>query len=106
MSGDNENEAQAISGLLAKVNRMRSATGAAAILIHHPGKNEALGMRGSSSLFAAMDLVIRIEREKDACDRFVVIEKAKTGSRGHLRPTLSSGLGSASTKTAMKSRRA
>ena len=84
LGGDNENEAQAIAAFLARVQRIRAATGASVLLIHHPGKNEALGMRGSSALFAALDVVIRIEREKDQPERRVYVEKAKDGIEGQI----------------------
>lgn len=84
MAGDNENEAQAFSALFAKVGRIQAATGATILFIHHPGKNETLGMRGSSSFFAGLDTVIRIEREKDQADRSVFLEKSKDGMDGPL----------------------
>lgn len=79
LAGDNENEAQAISGVLARLDRICAQTGAAVLLIHHPGKDASLGMRGSSALYAAMDTVISIEREKNELERRVTIEKAKDG---------------------------
>lgn len=82
MAGDNENEAAAMSTFLARVERIRSKTGAAVLLIHHPGKDQSLGLRGSSALFAALDAVVRIDREKQAPERTVTLEKSKDGIEG------------------------
>lgn len=84
MAGDNENEAQAFSALFAKVAQIQTPTGATILFIHHPGKNETLGMRGSSSFFAGLDTVIRIDREKDQAERSVFLEKSKDGVDGPL----------------------
>lgn len=84
MAGDNENDAQTFSAIFAKIARVQAATGATVLFIHHPGKNETQGLRGSSSFFAGLDTVIRIEREKDQADRSVYIEKSKDGMDGPL----------------------
>ena len=57
IAGDNENEAQAISALFARIDRIKAATGAAVLFIAHPGKDESQGLRGSSALHAGLDAV-------------------------------------------------
>lgn len=84
IAGDSENEAQAISALFARIDRIKAATGTAALFIAHPGKNEERGLRGSSALHAGLDAVIRIERAKDASERHVRLEKSKDGAEGPL----------------------
>jgi KaiC/GvpD/RAD55 family RecA-like ATPase len=84
MAGDNENEAQAISGLLGRVERIKERTGAAVLFVAHPGKDATAGLRGSSALHAGLDAVIRIEREKAAAERQVIVEKSKDGPEGPL----------------------
>jgi hypothetical protein len=84
IAGDNENEAQAISALFARIDRIKAATGAAVLFIAHPGKDQSQGLRGSSALHAGLDAVIRIERDKDASERHVRLEKSKDGPEGPL----------------------
>src|SRR5262249_22059651 len=83
-AGDNENEAAAISALVAQANRIAEQTGAAVLFAHHPGKDHERGMRGSSALAADVDVVIRIEREAGSRLRHVILEKAKDGEEGPL----------------------
>lgn len=53
------------------------------LIVHHPGKDDARGMRGSTALFAACDTVIKIA-PGDGGIRHVSIEKAKDGEAGPL----------------------
>jgi RecA-family ATPase len=82
LAGDNENEAAAISAVVSQANRIAAETGAAVLIVHHPGKDQERGMRGSYSLFADGDVVIRVDHEKGADVRTVVLEKAKDGEEG------------------------
>ncbi len=82
MAGDNENDAAAVNAALSRIDRVCRQRGATCMLIHHPGKDQSLGLRGSSALFAALDVVIRIDREKDATQRTVTLEKSKDGVEG------------------------
>lgn len=81
LAGDNENEAAAISAVMAQVGQISSQTGAAVILVHHPGKDQDRGPRGSSALFAAVDAAIKIERDGDDL-RSVTLDKHKDGAEG------------------------
>ena len=63
MGGTDENSARDMGVVIARLKRVAEATGAAILVVHHPGKNESLGMRGSSSLFAACDTVLRVFEE-------------------------------------------
>jgi hypothetical protein len=56
-------------------------TGGSVILIHHTGKNIGAGMRGHSSLFAAMDGVIEVCKE-DNGSRLWSVAKSKDGADG------------------------
>ena len=79
---DPENTAETMGALLQKADRIREATGATVLLIHHPGKDEERGMRGSGALHAGLDTVLRIDRDQNTGDRTVFIEKAKDGRDG------------------------
>jgi RecA/RadA recombinase len=58
--GADENTSQDMGKIIANSKRLAAAVGGLAILIHHAGKNRASGLRGHSSLHAAMDAVIEV----------------------------------------------
>ncbi len=58
-SGD-ENSARDMGMLIAACDRLREAFKTLVVLIHHSGKNEAAGARGSSSLRAGVDTEIEV----------------------------------------------
>ena len=60
MVGGNENSTQDMSRLIANGDILRDKYGAAVVWVHHTGKNEAAGARGSSALVAATDTEIEI----------------------------------------------
>lgn len=62
MAGGNENTAEDMGKLVVNCDRIRHATGAHVMVIHHSGKNAAAGARGSSALRAATDTEIEIEK--------------------------------------------
>ena len=63
MCGGDENASEDMGALIAGVDRVRLATGAAVILVHHLGKDGAKGARGHSSFKAALDTEIEIVEE-------------------------------------------
>jgi len=76
MTGGDENSARDMGLVIANADRVREATGAAVLLIHHTGKSGD-SERGSSALRGACDtmlkvvgdrdkLVLRCEKQKDA----------------------------------------
>ena len=60
MSGGNENSSEDMGALVINCDKLRAATSAHVLLIHHTGKDEAKGARGHSSLRAATDTEIEI----------------------------------------------
>jgi hypothetical protein len=77
IAGDDENTAQSMSGFVERrAGEITKQTGAAVVCVHHPGKDEVKGMRGSSALFAACDSVIAVTKGR------VMIEKAKDAETG------------------------
>jgi RecA/RadA recombinase len=82
MAGDDENSARDMGAYIARLHAIARATGAAVLSVHHTGKDETRGMRGSSALIAACDTVIKITRDKGI--REVVAEKVKDGAGGKL----------------------
>lgn len=55
-----ENSSQHMNQLLGAATELQSAINGLVVLVHHTGKDHSRGMRGHSSLFAAMDSVIEI----------------------------------------------
>jgi len=60
MIGGNENSTQDMSQLIANGDRLRDRFGCNVMWVHHTGKDESLGARGSSALRAATDTEIEI----------------------------------------------
>lgn len=64
-SGD-ENSAKDMGLFLASCKDLSLATGAMVLAVHHTGKEESKGMRGSSALFAGADFVMEVfKNEKE-----------------------------------------
>lgn len=67
MSGGNENSPEDMGALVSNGDRVRQATGAHVLWVHHSGKDQAQGARGHSLLRAATDTEIEISRpDKDS----------------------------------------
>ena len=62
-SGD-ENSAKDMGLFLAACKDISHATGAMVLAVHHTGKEDSKGMRGSSALFAGADFVMEIFKNK------------------------------------------
>lgn len=75
-----ENSSKDMGEILEAAKRLQSMTGGLVILIHHTGKDATKGLRGHSSLFAAMDAAVEVSREGDR--REWKVAKAKDGADG------------------------
>lgn len=62
LAGGNENAGEDMGGLIRNVDHVRAATGAHVLLIHHSGKDQARGARGHSSLRAAVDTELEVQK--------------------------------------------
>lgn len=78
--GADENSAKDMSATLQGCAQLQATTGGFVLLVHHQGKDATKGMRGHSSLFAAMDCVLEVSRTDDV--REWSMAKAKDGSDG------------------------
>ena len=58
--GTDENSSKDMGVIIANAKALQDLTGGMVLLVHHTGKDESKGMRGHSSLFAAMDCVIGV----------------------------------------------
>ena len=72
MSGGDENRTQDIGIVLKNIKKIQQELGCHVMVLHHPGKDESRGARGSSALHAASDTVLELKKTKDVvCVRAV-----------------------------------
>jgi phage/plasmid primase-like uncharacterized protein len=75
--GGDENSSSDIGKFIAGCDSVRNYTGAAVIGIHHSGKDDNRGMRGSSALMGAVDTVLKVEQNNDNKNVTVTMKKQK-----------------------------
>jgi hypothetical protein len=75
-----ENSSKDMGEILEAAKTLQAATGGLVVLVHHTGKNAAAGLRGHSSLFAAMDAAVEVSRDGERRDWKVA--KSKDGQDG------------------------
>jgi archaellum biogenesis ATPase FlaH len=80
-AGIDENSSRDMGQFIANCDKISSELGALVIGIHHSGKVENAGMRGSSALLGAADCVIAISSDETGA-RTARIEKQKDGEDG------------------------
>ncbi len=75
-----ENSSKDMGEILEAAKRLQAMTGGLVVLVHHTGKDSTRGLRGHSSLFAAMDACIETMRDGDR--RVWKVAKSKDGQDG------------------------
>jgi putative DNA primase/helicase len=75
-----ENSATDMSSAILGAKALQAACAGLVLLVHHTGKDSSKGMRGSSALNAAMDVVIEVTRNGDV--RGWRLAKSKEGRDG------------------------
>ncbi|WP_287916640.1 AAA family ATPase [Comamonas sp.] len=80
-AGADENSAKDMGRYIASMKRLRDATGAAVVVVHHSGKDLSKGMRGSTALLGAMDTTIEVERATDGRSLVATVKKQKDAER-------------------------
>lgn len=78
--GLDENSSQDMGLALAGMKRLQEITGGLVMVVHHTGKDPSKGLRGHSSLFAALDGAIEVERHQKG--RVWSAAKVKDGEDG------------------------
>lgn len=78
--GSDENSCPDMNGIIAGATMLKMTTEAAVLLIHHPGKDAARGLRGHSSLHAALDTVVAVDEDGEVIRWRLV--KSKDGENG------------------------
>jgi archaellum biogenesis ATPase FlaH len=76
-----ENSSRDMGQILEAASRIARSTKGLVILVHHTGKDQGRGMRGHSSLFAALDGCIEVSRDA-AGNRSWSVAKSKDGEDG------------------------
>ena len=77
MAGGNENVAEDMGLLIHNADRIREATGAHVMFIHHSGKDATRGARGSSALRAATDTELEVDRNERQNRTTVTVTKQR-----------------------------
>lgn len=80
--GADENSSQDMGHVLEAIKELQSLTGGLVLLVHHAGKDASKGMRGHSSVYAALDAVIEVSRSDDRREWSVL--KSKDGRDGEV----------------------
>lgn len=78
--GADENSSQDMGRIIAAAKTLQTKLGGLVMLIHHLGKDQSKGMRGHSSLFAALDAAIEVSRDGEF--RAWHTAKSKDGADG------------------------
>lgn len=76
--GKDENSSKDMGDVLAGMKALQRATGGLVLIVHHTGKDTSKGMRGHSSLHAALDGAIEVQRSGEG--RVWAAAKVKDGS--------------------------
>lgn len=82
--GMDENSSVDMGHAINACKLIQQGLGGLVFLVHHSGKDAAKGMRGHSSLHAALDAAIEVRRSGD--DREWSVAKAKDGADGKAHP--------------------
>ena len=79
-----ENTSKDMGMILEATKALQGLVGGLVVLVHHSGKDLARGMRGHSSMFAALDASIEVSREGER--RAWTVAKSKDGQDGITHP--------------------
>lgn len=63
--GGDENSQKDMNAFVSAVDRLKEETGASVLVVHHSGKDDSRGARGSSAFTGAVDTLIHCTREGD-----------------------------------------
>ena len=82
--GADENSSSDMGQIIDATKALQTELGGLVLLVHHSGKDSARGMRGHSSLFAALDAAIEVVRSDGKRDWRIA--KNKNGDEGEPHP--------------------
>jgi hypothetical protein len=76
-----ENNSKDMGTMIEAAKRLQTLTEGLVVLVHHTGKNASAGLRGHSSLIAALDAAIEVSRDGES--RQWSVAKSKDGEDGN-----------------------
>ena len=79
-----ENSSKDMGEILSAAKQLQSLIDGLVVLVHHTGKDATKGLRGHSSLFAALDAAVEVSRDGD--NREWRVAKSKDGADGDAQP--------------------
>lgn len=79
-----ENSSKDMGEILSAAKRLQSLINGLVVLVHHTGKDATKGLRGHSSLFAALDAAVEVSRDGER--REWKVAKSKDGQDGDAQP--------------------
>ena len=79
-----ENSSKDMGEILSAAKQLQSLISGLVVLVHHTGKDATKGLRGHSSLFAALDAAVEVSRDGDR--REWKVAKSKDGQDGNAHP--------------------
>ena len=82
--GADENDSKSMGQLIASAKQLQTLVGGLVLLVHHTGKDASKGLRGHSSLHAALDAAIEIRR--DGARHEWLVAKSKDARDGAAHP--------------------
>lgn len=82
--GADENSSADMGEVISALKKLQVALGGLVLVVHHAGKDQARGMRGHSSLHAALDAAVEVVRTDDR--REWIVRKSKDGRDGGAHP--------------------
>lgn len=80
-AGTDENDGKEMGLIISKAAQLQREVGGLVLVVHHTGKTDGRGLRGHSSLFAALDAAIEVTRNADN-EHAWTIAKSKDGADG------------------------
>lgn len=82
--GMDENDSKDMGEVIGAAKAIQAAVGGVVLVVHHTGKDATRGLRGHSSLIAALDAAIEVTRTDDRREWKIV--KSKDGEDGEAHP--------------------
>lgn len=82
--GMDENDSRSMGEVISAAKSLQAELGGLVLLVHHTGKDATKGLRGHSSLHAALDCAVEIFRDGDR--REWKVQKSKDGEDGETHP--------------------
>ncbi len=82
--GSDENDSREMGEIITAMKALQAELGGLVLVVHHAGKDATRGLRGHSSLLAALDAVLEVTRDGER--RSWQLAKSKDGADGEAHP--------------------